>query len=101
MLPRARFDSVESKLLTTRVLQVSKASHALRNFGRSGLLARPVLLNGHPALPFESYRRRETVRPQRIRVRVQLISSSPGRIRTYDQLVNSELRYRCATGESI
>lgn len=27
------------------------------------------------------------------------LNGSPGRIRTYDQLVNSELRYRCATGE--
>src|SRR3989338_4833430 len=29
------------------------------------------------------------------------VSSSPGRTRTYNQLVNSELRYHCATGESL
>ena len=27
------------------------------------------------------------------------ISGSPGRIRTYDTLINSQLRYHCATGE--
>ena len=29
------------------------------------------------------------------------VASSAGRIRTYNQLVNSELRYRCATAEYI
>lgn len=28
-----------------------------------------------------------------------VLLGSPGRIRTYNQLVNSELRYHCATGE--
>lgn len=27
------------------------------------------------------------------------VSGSPGRIRTYDTLINSQLRYHCATGE--
>ena len=29
------------------------------------------------------------------------VSGSPGRIRTYDTLINSQLRYHCATGESV
>jgi hypothetical protein len=28
-------------------------------------------------------------------------NGSPGRIRTSDQLINSQLRYRCATGENL
>ena len=28
-------------------------------------------------------------------------SGSPGRVRTYDTLINSQLRYHCATGECV
>ena len=28
-------------------------------------------------------------------------SGSPGRVRTYDTLINSQLRYHCATGEFL
>ena len=30
-----------------------------------------------------------------------VLSGSPGRIRTYDTLINSQLRYHCATGECV
>ena len=30
-----------------------------------------------------------------------VFSGSPGRVRTYDTLINSQLRYHCATGEYV
>lgn len=55
---------------------------------------RQGMLEGH-----RGFRLRITKKGPKLELRSLASPGSPGRIRTYDTLINSQLRYHCATGE--
>ena len=65
----------------------------------SALVLRPILLNGYPAKPFDSYTKqcpRTVSRADKISAALQFCP--PGRNRTYDRLLKRELLYRLSYG---